>query len=291
MYVVAARSVNEHLRVPVTTVGEVTPPVLLTLNLALTVGAMVGLWGLSVKLGDPSFVDAWWPMGFVLVTWVSFVLGGGDPTRSLMLTALTTVWGLRLAGYLLWRWRRNGPDKRYVAMLRHAPGNPHVFTLKKVFLLQGALLWVVSLPLQLGAVADEGVGPLAVLGSVLAAAGIALESVGDLQLVRFKADPANDGLVMDRGLWRYTRHPNYFGDACVWWGLFLVALASPATAVAVIGPLVMTFLLAKWSGVGPLERRLVRHKPDYVDYIARTSGFVPWPPRPPARNPIERSAT
>lgn len=270
-------------------------PVLLAINLVVTMGAMVGLWLLSIKRGDPSFIDAWWPMGFVLIAWVSFARGDGDPTRSVLLAGLTTVWGLRLGGYLFWRWRRNGPDRRYVAMLRHAPGSPHVFTLKKVFLLQGALLWVVSLPLPLGSIGFEGAStgllPLGVLGVALAVFGIAFESTGDRQLVRFKADPANDGLVMDRGLWRYTRHPNYFGDACLWWGLFLVSLSSPVTVVGVIGPVVMTFLLARWSGVGPLERRLKRHKPDYAAYIARTSGFIPLPPRANTRTPttIERS--
>jgi steroid 5-alpha reductase family enzyme len=274
-------------------VGGVTSvPVLLAINLVVTMGAMVGLWGLSIRLGDPSFVDAWWPIGFVVVAWVSFALGDGDPTRSAVLAALTTIWGLRLGGYLFWRWRRNGPDGRYVAMLRHATGNPHVFTLTRVFLLQGALLWVVSLSLQLGQVGIEGtpagLRPAGLVGLVLAIVGILLESIGDLQLVRFKADPANEGKVMDRGLWRYTRHPNYFGDACLWWGLFLVALANPVTAVGIVGPLVMTSLLARWSGVGPLERRLERHKPGYADYIARTSGFVPMPPHRARPTTIER---
>ena len=265
--------------------------VLLAINLVVTMAVMVGLWGLSVRLEDPSFVDAWWPMGFVLIAWVSLGIADGNAMRSFVLTLLTTVWGGRLGGYLFRRWRRNGPDKRYVAMLRHATGNPHVFTLKKVFLLQGALLWVVSLPLQVGMAATEEVGPLALVGIVVAIVGIAFESIGDLQLVHFKADPANAGRVMDRGLWRYTRHPNYFGDACLWWGLFLVAVSTPVAALCVVGPLVMTFLLARWSGVGPLERRLKRHKPDYEDYIARTSGFVPLPPRTRARPTIERSTT
>ena len=264
---------------------------LLALNLAVTMACMVGLWLVSVRLGDPSFVDAWWPMGFAVVAWVSFVVADGDPVRQGWLVGLTTVWALRLGGYLFWRWRRNGPDKRYVNMIRHAPGNPHAFTLRNVFLLQGALLWVVSLPLQLGQwYADpRGLLPLGFVGVVLCVAGIAFESIGDAQLTRFKADPANAGRVMDRGLWRYTRHPNYFGDACTWWGLLLVSVANPVTALAVVSPLVMTFLLARWSGVGPVERRLKRHKPDYAEYSGRTSCFVPLPPRAAAtsRPPIE----
>src|SRR5207237_7120016 len=114
--------------------------VLLAVNLAVTLACMLALWAVSVRTGDPSFVDAWWPMGFVVVAWLSLVVADGDPTRRGLLVGMTTVWGLRLGGYLLWRWRRNGPDKRYVAMLRHAPGNPNVFTLTRVFFLQVVLL-------------------------------------------------------------------------------------------------------------------------------------------------------
>lgn len=254
---------------------------LLALNLAVTVGCMVVLWLLSIRGGDPSFIDAWWPMGFVVMAWVTFAVADGDPTRQALLTGITTLWGLRLGGYLFWRWRRNGPDRRYVAMLRHAKGNPHVFTLTKVFLLQGVLQWVVSVPVQLGQRYDspEGLLPLGWVGMALAAVGIAFESIGDAQLTRFKADPANEGQVMDRGLWRYTRHPNYFGDACLWWGIFLVGAANGPTALAIVSPLVMTYLLMKWSGVPTLEGRLTRTKPGYADYIARTSGFVPRRPR------------
>ncbi|MGQ0431197.1 MAG: DUF1295 domain-containing protein [Microthrixaceae bacterium] len=254
---------------------------LLALNLAVTLGCMVVLWLLSIRRGDPSFVDAWWPMGFVVVAVVTFAVTDGDPVRRALLVGITAVWGVRLGSYLLWRWRRNGPDRRYVNMMRHAPGNPHVFTLTQVFLLQGALQWVVSLPLQLGLRYDvpEGLRPLGWLGVLLCAVGFLFETIGDAQLTRFKGDPANEGQVMQRGLWRYTRHPNYFGDCCLWWGLFLIAVVNLPTGAAIVGPCVMTFLLARWSGVGPLEARLKRHKPDYLDYIARTSGFVPRPPR------------
>src|SRR3954452_13658424 len=180
---------------------------LLGVNLVVTLGCMVVLWAISTRTGDPSFIDAWWPMGFVVVAWLSAALGEGDVTRQLVLAVAATVWGVRLGGYLLWRWRRNGPDKRYVAMLRHAPGNPHGFTLRRVFLLQGALLWLVSLPLQLGSIYAEPVGlrPFGYVGIVLCAIGIAFESIGDWQLTRFKSEPDNKGKVMDRGLWRYTR--------------------------------------------------------------------------------------
>ncbi len=259
-------------------------PALLAANLAVTLGCMFLLWLLSIRRGDPSFIDAWWPMGFVAVAWTTFALTEGDSTRRTVLVGVVTIWGLRLGTYLFWRWRREGPDRRYVNMMRKAPGNPHVFTLKKVFLLQGALQWVVSMPVQLGQRYDapDGMQALGWVGLALCVVGFGFETVGDAQLVRFRADAANKGQVLDSGLWRYTRHPNYFGDCCMWWGLFLVAAVNLPTAAAVVGPCVMTFLLARWSGVGPLEGRLKRHKPDYLDYIARTSGFIPMPPRRPA---------
>ena len=255
--------------------------VLACTTLAVTLGCMVALWALSIRRGDPSFIDAWWPLGFVVVAWISLLMSHGDPLRQALLVGITTLWGLRLSGYLFWRWRRNGPDPRYASMLRHASGNPHLFTLRNVFLLQGALLWIVSLPLQLGQWYPNPPGLLApgMVGVVLCVVGGAFEIIGDAQLVRFKAQPANAGRVMDQGLWRYTRHPNYFGDALLWWGLTLIAVVNPVTAIAMISPCVMTFLLARWSGVGPLERRLTRHKPDYAHYMARTSGFIPRPPR------------
>jgi steroid 5-alpha reductase family enzyme len=251
-------------------------------NAATVLILMLGLWLVSLRIGDPSFIDAAWGFGFVVIAWVTFALTDAGPDRRPLLVAVTTVWGLRLAGYLFWRWRRNGPDRRYVAMLRRA-SNPKLFTLTKVFLLQGALMFVVSLPVQLGQIYEHpsGLGVAQYAGLALAVLGVASESIADLQLVRFKADPANDGAVLDRGLWRYTRHPNYFGDFCTWWGLFLISLSATVTLVGVVGPLVMSFLLMRWSGVGPLESHLRRRKPGYEDYVRRTSGFFPRPPRKP----------
>ena len=251
-------------------------------NFAVLMGTMLVLWLISMPLKDVSFIDSFWALGFVLVAWVTFAITAtGDPDRKMLMLGLTTVWGLRLGGYIFWRWRKEGPDKRYVALLSKAPGNVHVFTLTKVFLLQGVLLWVVSLPVQLGQMpaAPVGVGILAWIGAGLAVIGIFFETVGDYQMARFKSDPANAGKVMDRGLWRYTRHPNYFGDACVWWGLFLIAAEARIGWISVVGPILLTFLLVQWSGAALLERRMKRSRPDYEDYIRRTSSFIPMPPR------------
>ena len=255
----------------------------LALVAAVVFAYMTILWSLSIRRGDPSFIDAAWGFGFVVIAAVTFVtsVDEGDATRRWLLFALTAAWGLRLGGYLLWRWRRNGPDPRYAAMLRRVSGNPHVFTLTRVFWLQGALMWIVSLPVQLGQRTDEprGLTITAAIGTAIVIVGLAFETTADAQLVAFKADQNNAGRVLDRGLWRYSRHPNYFGDALVWWGLFLVAVVDAPTAVSVIGPIVMTTLLLRYSGVPILERGLRRRRPGYDDYVARTSTFVPRRPR------------
>lgn len=257
------------------------PFALMATMLAVVLGYMVVLWLLSIRIGDPSFIDAGWGFGFVVIANAANAFTDGDSARSLAITIATSVWGLRLALHLLLRWRREGQDKRYAAMLRNAPGNKHVYTLTRVFLLQGALMWVVSTPLQLGQLYSEprGLTVQAMLGIAFVLIGVAFESVGDWQLQQFKADAANAGVVMDRGLWRYTRHPNYFGDSMVWCGLFLISVVNAATLAGIVGPALMTFLLLKFSGVPILERGLKKRRPGYEEYMRRTSGFFPLPPR------------
>ena len=188
---------------------------------------------------------------------------------------------MRLGLYLLWRNWGGGEDVRYVAMRNSWGPRFPLISLVSVYGLQGGMMWLVSLPLLLVACAPAApLGGLDLAGTVVFAVGLLFESVGDLQLARFRAEAANRGRVMDRGLWRYTRHPNYFGNAVLWWGLFLVALsASPWGWAAILGPALMTFLLLRVSGVPLLERSLRRRKSEYADYVARTSVFVPWPPR------------
>ncbi len=256
-----------------------TADVLLAGALAILV-LMVATWLVSLAWRDASIVDPIWPLGFVVVAWVTRYGATGNDARGWLLVALVSVWGLRLSGYLAWRKRGAPEDPRYQAMRRHWGDRFPVVSLVTVFLLQGALMWIVSLPVQLGQVRDEpGLGLLTVLGVLVWTVGFAFETIGDAQLARFKADPASAGQVMDRGLWRYTRHPNYFGDACVWWGIALVAAESTLGAIGLVGALVMTVLLVRVSGVPMLERSLPRRRPGYTDYVRRTSGFVPLPPK------------
>jgi steroid 5-alpha reductase family enzyme len=245
---------------------------------------MLALWGLSLRLRDVSIVDVWWGPGFAMVAWVALALGEGWPPRSLLLAVLVSVWGLRLGGYLLWRNHGKGEDPRYAAMRRHHGERFAWLSLVTVFGLQGLLQWIVSLPVQValalpGPPASHGWTAWDAAGVTAVALGLACESVADLQLARFKADPANAGKVMDRGLWRWSRHPNYFGDALTWWGIFLVAAATPAARWTAFAPALMTFLLLRVSGVALLERDIGKRRPEYADYVERTSAFVPWFPK------------
>ncbi len=201
---------------------------LLLLNAAVTVACFFVLWRISIIIRDPSFIDSWWALGMVVTALVSVDLRHGEGPHGLLLAGLCTVWGVRLGGYLLWRWRKNGPDRRYKTMMGKAEAEKGwsyaKSTLLLVFALQAPLQFVVSLPVQLGQIGpDNALGVLGLAGAALTIVGILFETVGDWQLTRFKGDPANAGKVLDTGLWRYTRHPNYFGDVCVWWGLYLIA--------------------------------------------------------------------
>ncbi|MDP5310860.1 DUF1295 domain-containing protein [Streptomyces poriferorum] len=242
---------------------------------------MLATFAVGLHKGVHRVVDVAWGIGFAVVALVSYVLsaGEGDDGRRLLAAVLTAVWGLRLAGHIAHRGRGHGEDPRYEAMLAKAPGNPDLYALRKVYLLQGALVWLISLPVQAAGYLTGPVGGWAWAGAALWAVGLLFEGVGDHQLARFKADPANRGKIMDRGLWAWTRHPNYFGDFCVWWGLFLIVCQAPGPAAAtLVSPVLMSFLLIGGSGKALLERHMAE-RPGFAAYRARTSGFLPRPPR------------
>lgn len=262
-------------------------PTILGVNAVVLAGLLFVLWLTSLARRDASIVDPFWGAGFVVVAWLAWSLAGQPTGRPLLIVLLTTVWGVRLSGFLLWRNRGHGEDYRYRSMREHHGARFWWVSWFTVFGLQGVVLWFVALPLQIG-IASRGPANgdgVSALGGALDVAGVGLwclgmwfETVGDWQLVRFKSDPRNRGQVLDRGLWRYTRHPNYFGDFCVWWGLYLVAAANGAAFTA-LSPLVMSLLLLKVSGVALLEQTIVERRPAYADYIRRTNAFFPGPPR------------
>ena len=243
--------------------------------------AMLALWGLSLALRNASIVDIWWGPGIALAACIAWWTGGASHPRAALLVALAALWALRLGGYLLWRNAGHGEDPRYQAMRRRFGARFPWISLATVFTFQGVLQWIVSLPIQVGAAEPGGtpLGALDALGALLFACGIGFEAIGDAQLARFKALPENRGRVMDRGVWRYTRHPNYFGDALAHWGLFTIALATPHGWLTVLSPVLMTFLLLRVSGVALLERSIGKRRPEYAEYQRRTSAFFPLPPR------------
>lgn len=250
-------------------------------GLALTALLALCTWGASVVRRDASLVDRMWSLMIAGPTLVYVAQAGATGPRALAVQVLVLAWGVRLAAYITWRNWGHGEDRRYQAI--RARNQPH-FALKSllfVFALQMVLAWIVSAPTLAAVAGRGGFGALDVAGIAVALAGFLFETIGDAQMAAFKRQPANRGRVMDRGLWRYTRHPNYFGEACFWWGLWLLALAAGGLAAAwtVLSPLLMTVLLLKVSGVAMLEKDIGERRPAYRDYIARTNAFIPGPPR------------
>ena len=257
------------------------------LTFSMIMLAMVLLWMISLWRRDASIVDIFWGMGFAgvgliclgypwLIDW-----SGATVTlapRQFLVCGMVIIWGTRLALHLGWRNLRRGEDQRYRAMRERYGRRFPLLSLPLVFLLQGVLMWIISLPIQLAGRGTARLGVADLTGFVVWSIGLVFESVGDWQLTRFRADPANHGQVLDRGLWAWTRHPNYFGDALVWLGLGIPVILNVAAWV-VVSPLLMTWLLVRVSGVPLLEKGLMMTRPGYADYAARTSSFMPLPPR------------
>lgn len=254
---------------------------IMAINLASIVGMMLVGWLISILRQNVNIVDSLWGLGFVVVAAITFWMGSGYGQRSLLVLVLTAVWGLRLCIYLTWRNWGQPEDHRYGAWREKSGQSFWFVSLFKVFLLQALFLWVISLVLQQAQLSPEPsrLTVLDAVGGLLWATGFVFESVGDWQLARFKADPSNRGRVMDRGLWAWSRHPNYFGEFLVWWGFFLIALATPNGWWTIICPSIVSLILLKMTGVPLTEAALKTRRPDYADYIRKTSPFFPRPPR------------
>jgi len=238
------------------------------------------LWLLSFAIRNASIIDVFWGIGFILVIWLTWALTPqGYLWRRQLVTALVTIWGLRLAVHIGLRNWGKPEDFRYATWRTESGANWWWLSLFKVFLLQGIIMWILATPL----IAAQTSGfpailtPLDYMGTVLWSIGFLFETIGDLQLTLFKADPSNRGRILTRGLWKYTRHPNYFGEALLWWGYYLITLAAgyPWT---IFSPILMSCLLINVSGVPMLERSM-KSKPGYEEYMEKTSAFFPWFPR------------
>ena len=247
-------------------------------GLAVVGTAALLTWLLSLYLRNVSIVDSLWSLMFALLAFTDALVMHRFGPRSILVLVLVSVWALRLSGYITARNWGHGEDRRYQAI--RARNQPH-FGLKSVYLifaLQALMAWVISLPLY-GAIANPTpLGIFDLLGAAAWLVGFIFEAGGDWQLAQFKANPANHGKVMDRGFWRLTRHPNYFGEFAMWWGFYLIALGGGAWW-SVVGPLLMSFLLLRVSGVTLLEKDIGERRPQYADYIRRTNAFFPGPPK------------
>ncbi len=251
------------------------------LTLAAGAAVMVIAWLASVGMEDASVADIAWGMSFVAIAWTAHLVGDGASERSLLIALLVTIWGLRLSAYI-W-WRHDGEDKRYVEMReKQGSGSFALRSLGSVFLLQAGIAWVVSIPVQVAATDPTPVllGAFAIVGAAVVLVGIGVEAIADFQLAAFLAGKDSSGKVMDRGLWRYSRHPNYFGNATLWFGVWLIALECGSAWWTIVGPLVMLVFLLKVSGVALTEKSIGSRRAGYEEYQRRTSSFVPLPPKP-----------
>lgn len=248
------------------------------LGLAASIGLGLGAWLVSIRVGDVSIVDSLWSIFFLLMTLVFVFAATEAGERATLILLLVAIWSVRLSLYITKRNWGHGEDRRYQAI--RAENDPGFWwkSLYLVFGLQAVLAWIIALPLLAAVLGTRPIGWLDHVALAFWLVGFFFEVIGDRQLAHFKAQPENRGKVMERGLWRYTRHPNYFGEACLWWGYFLFALAAGGWWT-IVSPVLMTFLLLRVSGVALLEKDMHERRPAYRDYMARTNAFFPGPPR------------
>jgi steroid 5-alpha reductase family enzyme len=254
---------------------------ILVISFLAVLAYMTVLWLVSLILKDSSIVDIFWGAGFVVMAVVYFIVTDGLLYRKLLITILVATWGLRLSIHILIRNWGKGEDFRYTKWREEAGRKYWWMSFFRVFLLQGVLLWIISAPILAAQFNDlpTRLTVIDLLGALVWCVGFFFEAVGDWQLVQFKKNPDNKGKVLHTGLWAYTRHPNYFGDAALWWGYFIIALGTPFGFVTIYSPIIMTLLLMKVSGVALLEKTLVDTKPGYKEYVESTNAFFPWFPR------------
>jgi steroid 5-alpha reductase family enzyme len=234
-------------------------------------------WLVSLVKRDVSIVDSMWSLMFLIAAGVYASISGTGPRTTLVLL-LVTLWSLRLAAHITWRNWGEGEDYRYQAIRRNNSPNFGFKSLYIVFGLQAGLAWIISLPLLAAMTGTQAMGVIDLAGVILWIVGFVFEALGDLQLAQFRSDPDNSGRVLRTGLWKFTRHPNYFGDFCIWWGFFLIALSAGGWW-SIVSPLLMSFLLLRVSGVAMLEKDIGDRRPEYAEYVATTNAFFPGPPK------------
>ena len=238
---------------------------------------MAGAWILSLVKKKACVADSFWGAGFVLVAWTTWLMGPGT-SRSLLIAVLISIWGGRLAYHITRRNWGKPEDRRYQAMRDHHGKNFWWKSLFSVFLLQAVLLWLISIAPQAAQLSahPDVLTLLDGIGVLIWTVGMMFEATADRQMEKFRKDPANKAKVMEKGLWAWSRHPNYFGESLVWWGFFCIALAVPGGWLTIFSPLIITFLLLKVSGVAMLEKEIGSRRPGYEEYQKRVNAFFPW---------------
>lgn len=243
---------------------------------------MTLIWLISLKLKNTSIVDIIWGFGFVLVNWVVFFLTpDGFADRKWILNILVTLWGFRLATHIFLRNHGKPEDFRYAAWREQYGKKWWWYSYLQTFMLQGLLMFLISAPLihTQATTTPSNIGLLEIAGIIIWVIGFFFETVGDLQLEKFKKNPANKGKLLNYGVWHYTRHPNYFGDSAQWWGFYLIAAGSTLGFLTIFSPIIMTYFLIKVSGVAMLEKSMADRKPGYKEYMQKTNAFIPWFPK------------
>lgn len=252
-------------------------------NLLLALVSVLVLWLISIVIRDVSIIDMFFGVILFAITVNTFLLSDGVLVRKQLLVLLVGIWMLRITIHLVRRNWGHGEDPRY-SKLRTWVNDDRAFvwlSLRKVFLLQGIVLWFATLPVQFAQVlvSPAELGWLAYLGVAVWLVGMIFETVADIQLTRFRADPSTKGAVLKTGLWRYSRHPNYFGELCVWWGLFIIACEHPLGVLTIIGPILYSYLIVNITGQATLDKKLAKERPGYKEYMQSTNGMIPMPPR------------
>lgn len=257
----------------------------LLLNFAVAITAVVMLWLISIAIKDVSIIDMIFAVIMCLILLASALMTPQLGAADKVLLGVVALWAVRVTVHLVRRNWGHGEDPRYSKLRTWVEGEWafHWLSLRKVFLLQGVVLWFATLPAQIAILLPEPSGPTLItyIGATIALMGLLVETVADVQLTAFRADPSKKGTVLQSGLWRYSRHPNYFGELCVWWGVFVMACANPLAIVAIVGPLAYSHLIVNVTGQATLDKKLAREKPGYAEYMERTSGMFLWPPKPP----------
>ena len=246
------------------------------IGLAAVLALFTGLWLVSLLVKNSSIVDMWWGPGILLIGLTYAITSDSQASRASAVLAMLTLWAVRLAWHIGLRNIGHGEDFRYAKWRRERGPSWWWFSYVKVFVLQAVIAWLISMPLYYAIASPQPAQVTAwdYAGAILFTIGFLFEAIGDEQLRRFKTNPANQGRVLDSGLWGYTRHPNYFGEALLWWGFGLFSAATGGYA-GLIGPAIMTFLLIRVSGVALLEHTLRSTKPGYAEYIKTTPAFFP----------------